>query len=212
MKEIKMAFRNNIFKIGYTYLFSTIVFQVSCNAQSAEGSWKFYNGDKSVSHYSTLGQIDTNNVQELKIAWDYHTNDLDSNLNTMIQCNPIIIGNILYGTSPQLKLFALDASTGKQKWVFNPKSVDSGKNSKPQVNRGVTFFDDGKDGRILYSVGSYLYEVNAKTGELVDSFGESGRIDLRKNLDRDIGNSFLISSTPGIIYKDLIIIGTRVAQ
>ena len=80
-------------------------------------TWSSYLGDKSVSHYSSLTLIDTNNVQQLKVAWEYHTGDSSSLTHSQIECNPIIVHGVLYGTSALIKLFALDAATGKQKWV-----------------------------------------------------------------------------------------------
>ena len=83
-------------------------------------SWLAYNGSRENIHYSALSDIDTGNVAGLKIAWELHTGDADTINHSQIQCNPLIIDGILYGTSPKMKLFAADAATGRQKWVFNP--------------------------------------------------------------------------------------------
>ena len=174
--------------------------------------WGDYLGDKGVSHYSSLNQIDTGNVEQLKVAWEYHTGDANIQAHSQIQCNPIIVDGVLYGTSPRLKLFALDAPTGHAKWVFDP-FADTVK-SKVQVNanRGVTYWSDGGDKRIFYSAGSYLYAIDAQTGKVVPSFGDEGRIDLHDDLDRDVKNLYVVSTSPGVIYKDLLILGTRVAE
>lgn len=103
-------------------------------------TWANYLGDKSVSHYSSLRQIDTANVHELKVAWKYHTGDADSLTHSQIQCNPIIIGDVLFGTSPRLKLFALEAATGSEKWVFDPFSDTSKTKVEINANRGVTYW------------------------------------------------------------------------
>ena len=178
--------------------------------------WTNYGGNKFNNHYSILAQIDTNNITGLKQAWEYHTHDADEK--TQIQVNPLIIDGILYGVSPKLKLFALDAATGKEQWVFNPaepnsNSAKGGGFFAMNVCRGLAFYKNGKnDQRIFYSASSSLYCINALTGKPILSFGNNGKIDLHKNLGIDASNLFVSSTTPGIIYQDLIIIGTRVAE
>src|SRR2546429_446283 len=76
--------------------------------------WEVAGGNSSVNKYSSITQIDTSNVQQLQVAWTYHTHDMDTAAHSQIQCTPIIVNGILYGTSPQLKLFAVDAATGAQ--------------------------------------------------------------------------------------------------
>ena len=174
-------------------------------------TWETYLGDKTASHYSSLSQIDSSNVKQLKIAWQYHTGDADAQTHSQIQCNPIIINGVLFGTSPKLKLFALDAATGKQKWLFDP-FADTTKKAEVNANRGVTYWKDGDDKRIFFSAGSFLYAINAETGQLILSFGNQGKIDLHDGLDRDVKSLYVVSTTPGAIYKDLLILGTRVAE
>ena len=175
-------------------------------------TWSSYLGDKSVSHYSSLEQIDTANVTQLKVAWEYHTGDANIKAHSQIQCNPIIVNGILYGTSPRLKLFSLDASTGKPHWVFDPFSDSSKTKVEVNANRGVTYWADGDDQRIFYSAGSYLYAINAATGKMISSFGDQGRVDLHDGLDRDVKDLYVASTSPGIVFKDLLIMGTRVAE
>ena len=178
-------------------------------------NWQVYGGNKENNHYSSLTQIDTNNVTQLKVVWEYHAGDGEKN--TQIQVNPIVIDGILYGVSPKLKLFALDAATGKQQWIFNP-AMDTAETKgrgyfSMNVCRGVTYYTDGKeDQRIFYTASSTLYCINAQTGLPIPSFGNKGKIDLHDNLGMDVSNLYVASTTPGIIYKDLIIIGTRVAE
>jgi quinoprotein glucose dehydrogenase len=189
----------------------------SCNFFSREkyNDWKTYGGNKENNHYSSLVQVDTNNVVNLKLAWEYHTGDAEKM--TQIQMNPIVINGILYGVSPRLKLFALDAATGKQKWVFNPVADTTDAKGSGyfmfNVCRGVTYYADGeKDQRIFYGASSNLYCVDARTGKLVTSFGDQGKIDLHNDLGMDVSKLYIASTTPGIIYKDMIIVGTRVAE
>jgi quinoprotein glucose dehydrogenase len=178
--------------------------------------WHNYGGNKENNHYSSLVQIDTNNVTSLKKAWEYHTGDADDK--TQIQVNPLIIDGILYGVSPKLKLFALDAATGKEQWVFNPaepnsSSAKGGGYFSMNVCRGVAFYKNGKnDQRIFYSASGSLYCINALDGKPILSFGNNGMIDLHQDLGVDASNLYVASTTPGMIYKDLIIVGTRVAE
>ncbi len=183
-----------------------------CKSHNNYETWSSYLGDKSVSHYSSLTQIDTNNVQQLKVSWIYHTGDANLLTHSQIECNPIIVEGVLYGTSPQLKLFALDAITGKPKWVFDPFADTSKTKVEVNVNRGVTYWADGSDKRIFFTAGSYLYSVDAENGKLISSFGNAGRVDLHDGLDRDVKDLYIVSTSPGIIYKDLLMLGTRVAE
>src|SRR6185312_17310455 len=113
----------------------------------------------------------------------------DADSMTQIQVNPIISDSTLFGVSPKLKLFALNAATGKEKWVFNPMK-DAGVKGAGyfgmNVCRGITFYGDKNDQRIFYSANSQLYCIDAKTGTPVKSFGEKGKIDLHNDLGRDV--------------------------
>ena len=182
--------------------------------------WSAYAGSKDGIRYSSNEQITAENVSELQVAWTYSSNDRDTGNRSQNQCNPIMVDGILYATSPKLKLFALNAATGEQKWSFDPANEDTAAKSDPyaffKVTRGVMYWQDekGADKRIIYSVGSKTYSINAMDGKPVRSFGKSGFIDLSENLDREPGSfsDFVANSTPGIVYKDLLILGTRVSE
>ena len=171
--------------------------------------WPVYLGDKSGSHYSELKEITVANVDQLVTAWQYATDDSVSGSRSQIQCNPIIIDGILYGTSPSLKVFALDAATGRQIWEFDPEPED---NYAKNVNRGVTYWQNGQDKRILFTSGPDMYALNAETGEPVERFGRSGRISLNEGLGDRAEDLYLAATSPGILYHDLIIIGSRVSE
>ncbi|HEX9514036.1 MAG TPA: PQQ-binding-like beta-propeller repeat protein [Puia sp.] len=166
-------------------------------------------------HYSPLTQIDTTNVQNLQVAWTYHTGDADTINHSQIQCNPLVVDSILYGTSPRLVLFALDAGTGKAKWTFNPQDSNQNKSRKDFAlnnNRGVAYWKDGNDQRLFYSAGPWLYAIDANTGKLIPSFGKEGKIDLHDGLGRDVHDLYVVATSPGVVYKDLLIMGTRVSE
>lgn len=179
-------------------------------------TWTVAGGNSHVNKYSGLTGIDTSNVQHLQPAWTYHTGDADQLASTQIQCNPLIIKGTLYGTSPQLVLFALDAATGKPKWTYSPVSTvvgDKKSHFNMNNNRGVAYWTDGKDQeRIFYTTGPYLQAVDAKTGILIDGFGQHGRIDLHAGLGSGAASLFVTATSAPSVYKDLVLTGTRVSE
>lgn len=167
--------------------------------------WSEYLGGPGRNHYSSLDQINTSNVSDLKIAWEYHS--LDSG---QVQCNPIIVKGTLFGVTASNKLFALNAETGKQIWQFS-----DGNGSAFNTNRGVTYWEDAlnKDAsRILFAYGSWLYAVDAGTGQKITNFGDNGRVSLREGLGENAADKFVISNTPGTLYRDLIFMPLRLSE
>ncbi|HET6569623.1 MAG TPA: PQQ-binding-like beta-propeller repeat protein, partial [Rhodothermales bacterium] len=176
---------------------------------TAYRSWSSYLGDPGRSHYAALDQINRGNVGRLEVAWRYHAGDASSEGRSQIQCNPIIVDSVLYGTSPTLTLFALNAATGEELWRFQPPVKDG---TGLGVNRGVTYWEDGADRRILFTSGPNLYAVDAGTGAMIPSFGDSGKVDIREGLGRDPETLFVVANTPGAVYRNLLILGTRVLE
>ncbi|MGN6387304.1 MAG: outer membrane protein assembly factor BamB family protein [Verrucomicrobiota bacterium] len=184
---------------------------MTSRAKGAGADWPVYLGDKASSHYSKLKQINKRNVRQLEKAWEYRSGDGRKDNRSQIQCNPIIVDGVLYATSPQLKLLALDAGSGKEIWRFDP-FAGGGESSSVGVNRGVVYWSKGEEKRILFTAGSYLYAIDAKSGKIIPSFGREGKVDLREGLGRPAEKQFVISNTPGIIYRDLLILGDRVSE
>src|SRR3569833_1683236 len=187
----------------------------SCRNHPADNTtWRVYGGSKMAQHYSSLTQIDSSNVKQLQVAWEYHTHDADTIGHSQIQCSPIMVDGTLYGTTPKLRLFAVDAATGKEKWAFNPagNTNSSPMNFGMNNNRGVTYKQEGNDRRILYCAGSNIYAINATNGEPKKTFGDNGKVDLHNDLGRDAKTMYVTSTSPGIIYNNLFIIGTRVNE
>ncbi len=190
---------------------------VSCKKHPNASGWSTYAGSKDGDRYSSDEQITPTNVSQLKVAWTYSSGDKDSANRSQNQCNPIMVDGILYGTTPKLKLFALDAATGETHWLFDPASVDTSKKSDPmafyKVCRGVTYWQDehGDNKRIFYSVGQKTFAIDAGNGQPIQSFGKGGYIDLSENLGVKT-NSFVSGTTPGVVYKNLLIIGDRVSE
>lgn len=187
----------------------------SCADPYAENTtdvdWPGYLGGPSTNQYSPLDQINRTNVAQLQLAWTYRSGDVDPENRSQIQCNPLIIDGVLYGTSPKLKLFALDAATGKELWRFDPFGDDYQMYGMG-VNRGVAYWTDGTERRIFYSATSNIYSVDALTGQLDPNFGEGGKVDLHTGLGDRAKDFFVVSNSPGVIHKDLLIMGSRVAE
>jgi quinoprotein glucose dehydrogenase len=181
-----------------------------------KSDWPAYGGAPENNHYSALTQINRSNVKQLAVAWSFDTQE-----EGVLQASPIVVDGVLYGITPTQKIFALDAATGNLLWKF-----DSGIRGT-QPDRGLAYWSDGKDSdgknsdvyksdvykkdkRILVGVMNFLYALDAATGLPIPSFGHDGRVDLRENLGREPAAEQSITMTsPGIVYKDLIIVGGR---
>jgi quinoprotein glucose dehydrogenase len=161
--------------------------------------WPVYGGNFDNTHYSLLAQINRDNVKNLQIAWSF-----DTGASGGLQTSPIIVDTVLYGITPSQKIFALDAATGKLLWKF-----DSGV-SGTQPDRGLAYWSDGRDKRILVGIMHFVYALDAATGKPILSFGQNGRIDLREGLGREpASEQFVALTSPPTIYKDLFIVGGR---
>src|SRR5947207_762867 len=173
--------------------------------QAQTPNWPVYGGTTDNTHYSTLSQIAPANVAQLKVAWTYNTHD--EFRGSEMQANPIVIDGVLYATSPKLRVFALDAATGKELWSFDPNY------GKPAPNRfrhrGLVVTED----RVLVTYRNKLYALDRKTGQPIPSFGDSsGFADMRNAYDRPAERITVSASTPGRIYGDLYIIGSPVSE
>jgi quinoprotein glucose dehydrogenase len=171
---------------------------------SGHNGWSVFGGGPDNIHYSTLSQINRDNVQGLHVAWSYDTGDAHSG--SEMECNPIIVHGILYATTPRLRVIALDAATGKLKWSFDPNPAE--KSAEKFRNRGVTYWEDGDQRRVFYVLRQYLYALDAVTGKPVAGFGDAGRMDLREGLGRKPADQYITGTSPGVIYKDLLIMGS----
>ncbi len=174
-------------------------------------NWDTYLGDAASSQYSTLRQINRRNVHRLEVAWIYRSGDARADNLSQIQCNPLIVDGVLYGTSPGLKLLALDAATGRELWRFDPFAA-GGANSVLGVNRGVVFWREGEDRRVLFTADHYLYALDARTGQLIESFGRGGRVDIKEGLGRDVSRLTVLANTPGAVFENLLFLPLRVGE
>ncbi|MEZ0539377.1 outer membrane protein assembly factor BamB family protein [Fibrella arboris] len=177
------------------------------NVPEPDQNWPEYNGDGARSHYSGLAQITPANIHRLTVAWRYASGGADTVGNrTQIQCNPIIINGVMYGVSANTQAFAIEAATGREIWKTDIPDTDG------TTSRGVTYWTDGADSRIFFGAGNGLYALEAKTGNLIRSFGQGGRVDLKVGIERPGADKYVRANTPGTVYKKLIIVGARVSE
>lgn len=164
--------------------------------------WRSYLGGPDRNHYTTLDQINPKSVNRLKVLWTYTTED-----SGQMQMNPIIIEDLLYGISADMRVFALAAGTGNEVWTFQDTAT-----ATHSANRGVSYWSNGTDKRVFFVSGSYLFALDALSGKPVGSFGDQGKVDLHLGLPASAKNKFITSTTPGTIFKNMIIMPTRVAE
>jgi quinoprotein glucose dehydrogenase len=186
----------------HIFLISSLLFAMpSLAQQSTQNNWPSMGATPGNSHYSTLRQINRSNVSTLKESWRFDTGESGG-----LETTPTVIDGILYGLTPSKKVFALNAATGKALWKFD-SDVKAG-----AASRGLTWWTSGSERRLLVGIGNFLYALDPATGKPITSFGTDGRVDLRENLGRDPESQSVSLNTPGVIYKDLIIVGSSLPE
>ena len=171
-------------------------------------SWQIYGGGHDQIRYSALDQINRRNVHRLQVAWSYDTGDAFSG--SEMQCNPIVIDGVLYATTPRLRVIALDAATGVLRWSFDP--YEGRPTPGKRRNRGLMYWQDGDDRRVYFAADHLFYALDALTGRPVPGFGDGGKIDLRQGFHRDLTGISISVTTPGVVYKDLLILGSITSE
>jgi quinoprotein glucose dehydrogenase len=184
----------------------TVLLSALATAEShsnAEGNeWSVYSGHKTGDQYSSLRQINRKNVSQLKQAWRFDVGEKGG-----LQANPLIIGRTLYAYSSTGAVLALDGATGKQLWRFDPPSPQL------QPSRGFVFWSDGQQKILFANVTNDLYALDPETGKQISTFGDGGKIDIRKGLaEGDVSHGFASMTTPGVAYRDMIIVGFRAPE
>ena len=174
-------------------------------AAAAGADWSVYGGNTDHTHFTTLGQISPANVKSLKVAWTFETHQEFKG--SEMQANPVVIDGVLYATTPKMHVFALDAVTGRQRWIFDPN------NGQPPASRfrhrGVVVAGD----RVIFNYRYKLFALDRDTGKPVPGWGnDSGWVDLREGLGRPAKEISVSASTPGVVFEDLLIIGSTVPE
>ncbi len=170
-------------------------------------TWSVFGGGTGNTHYSSLDQINRDNVHNLQVAWTFDSGD--QHPKSEMECNPIVVDGVLYATTPNGSVVALDAATGSVHWRFD--ATEGLKNIGKVRNRGVTYWADGADRRIFVGARQYLVSLDAATGKPVTTFGKGGRVDLREGLGREPLN-WVTMTSPAVVYKDLIIVGGAMSE
>ena len=171
--------------------------------------WPHYGGGPEQIRYSPLTQITRENVRSLEVAWTYDTGDAFEG--SEMQCQPVVAHGVLYATSPKLRVFALDAATGALRWSFDPNEPGAPP-SRTRI-RGLMYWERGSDRRLYFGYRHWLYALDAKTGTPLRTFGRDGRIDLREGFTgRDPRSLNIGVNTPGVFYRDLLILGSVVPE
>lgn len=164
-------------------------------------TWSAYGGGPEQLRYSSLDQINRGNVKQLRIEWTW-----DSGETGGLQTQPLVVDGVVFAYTPTHKTVALDGDTGRLKWTF-----DSGIRGQGP-NRGLMYWADGGDQRLFSAVGPYLYALDPQTGGPLPGFGTDGRIDLREGLGRPAVRQDVRLTSPGVVYRDLVIVGGRVSE
>lgn len=172
-------------------------------------SWAIYRGDKKSNQYAEFAQINAANVNRLKPVWEYHTGDPNG---PSMYSNPIIVEGLMYFTTPGLDAIALNAVTGEEVWRFESAPYNDDKKVFRGRSRGVTYWEGAEGKRIFHFVKDKVYALDAKSGAMIKSFGDGGFIDLRQNLGVDPANASIEVTTPGIVYRNFLIVTSRVPE
>lgn len=180
---------------------------VSPEAYQSGDDWPYYHGNPGGTHYSTLDQINTGNVNQLEKIGEYDTGDAfgTGNSQSDMQGNPIVVAGRMFIVSPKGRLIALDAAYGRELWSYDPAPAPV---ATRQRLRGVSYWTDGISERILFTFGQNLISVDARTGLPDEAFGENGMVDMRQGFGRPVDELTVNNVTPGAVYKDVIIMGS----
>ena len=180
-------------------------------AQQTRTTWRDYLGGSDSSHYSALKQIDKSNVNKLEVAWTFDTGD-----DPAYTFCPIVVDNMAYFAARHGSLTAVNATTGKEIWShsFESPGGGGGFGGRGGISgqRGANYWEskDRSDRRIFISSGGFLQAIDARTGQLVDSFADHGKLDLKTGLDRT--TRALASRTPGRVFENIIILGSATGE
>jgi glucose dehydrogenase len=202
-------------------LFLTVAIATLAAVQSPPSrmhEWPAYAADDGSTHYSPLEDINRRNVARLQPAWEWKTAEAPlSEYGTrpgMFENTPLMIDNVLYLSTPYNRVVALDAETGTALWTFDPKAYVDGQppNGTGFVHRGIAAWRDADKLRLFMNSRARLFCLDAKTGQLVETFGDRGIVDLTKGLRWSVDPKRYTNTSPTVIYKDLVILGNGVGD
>ena len=197
--------------------FVTVAFALTATVSSAQiegtanGEWPTYGGNLSANRYSPLDQIEAENFDELEIAWRFSTDNFGPQPESNLQVTPLMVNGVVYATAGTRRAaVAIDAATGELLWMHRLDEGERGEQAPRRLSgRGLTYWDDGEDGVIVYVTPGYqLIALNAATGRPVADLGNDGIIDLKQNIDQDLEPTSEIGlhATP-IVAGDTLLVG-----
>ncbi len=172
--------------------------------------WPVYRGDPGGGQHAAIAQIHAANVHTLKPVWEYHTGDATAR--STMHANPVVVNGVMYFTTPAMKVVALDAATGRELWKFDPTPHNDRGAVVRLRNRGVVYWKGAEGERIFDFVRDRVYAIDAANGQLITTFGKGGYIDLREGLDVDPATVGLEMTSPGAVYRNILIVGSRVNE
>jgi glucose dehydrogenase len=182
--------------------------------QSPEDEWQFYGGNNGANKYSSLDEINSENVGNLQVAWrrpalDQYYTDInpDQRFSTNLVAAPIVRNGVGYYPNGVGLVEAFNPGTGETIWVQEPPGGAEGLPGAP--TRGVAYWSDGDDRRIIVQRGTFLYALNADTGETIQSFGVGGRSDLQ--LIPVEFERFRWGGVP-VVVNDVVVIGQAMSD
>src|ERR1051325_1051552 len=147
-----------------------VVMSLAWLAAAQGNEWPFYGHDPGGARFSPLKQITVENVGKLRRAWTYHTGDRGN-----FESTPIVVDHVMYVSTQQGKIVALEPETGKEIWKFDP-------HSRQRELRGVAYWpgDQQTPPRIVFGTeDGRLIAPDAKTGKPSAGFGDNGTANLR---------------------------------
>jgi quinoprotein glucose dehydrogenase len=201
---------------------SAISGQSGYTPSTSKGDWTHYTADIRGSKYSPLDQITATNFKELEVAWRFKTDNLGTRAEYKLEGTPLAIKGVLYTTAgTRRSVIALDGTSGELLWTHRYPEGKRGAAAPRQLSgRGLSYWTDGKgDERILYVTPGYrLIALNAKTGEMIRTFGKDGVVDMKvgvvygdgKQIDLETGEIGL-HSTPAVV-KDVVLVGSAMKE
>lgn len=196
----------------------TVTAQTSGQPNSKSVEWAYVGSDQANTRSSDADHITPENIQQLEVAWTWHPEDRArpefGTVPGSFTSTPIMLDGTLYVSSNYNRVAALDPVTGFERWVFDPRAYEDG---MPALgggfrHRGVTAWRDGEELRIFLASRYRLFCLDATTGEIVESFGNNGVVDLSQDLIWAIDRSHFEFNAAPVVYKDLVIVGSAVGD
>ena len=192
-------------------------------AGPAADDWAFYGGDPGGLKYSTLADIDRDNVAHLELAWTWETGEAPipgARVPTpgqrvapgMFEATPVVVNDTMWVVTPYSRVVALDAATGAEFWSYDPKAYEWGPLARGCrfCHRGIALWSEGSERRVFLNSRWRLIALDAATGEPVPEFGHGGEVDLVEGLAWDTNRLLISNTSPAVVFEDIVIVGSGV--